>query len=79
MVSEITRKELEEIEEAYSCGDRETAYALLKEYAGIEAKPFTAWDFYDEAGNYLGDSINYSFRDLLETAYIDVVQNGGTE
>lgn len=79
MHNTITKEQLEEIEEAYSCEDRETAYALLKEYAGIEAKPYTAWDFYDTAGNYLGDSVNYSFRDLLENAYITIVEKGGAE
>lgn len=77
MVNAITREQLDEIEEAYFCEDRETAYGLLKEYTGIEAKPYTAWDFYDTAGNYLGDSVNYSFRDLLENAYIDVIEKGG--
>ena len=79
MAGTITREQLDEIQEAYSLNDRETAYALLKEYAGIEAKPYTAWDFYDTAGNYIGDSVNYSFRDLLENAYIDVVEKGGAE
>lgn len=77
MARTITREQLKEIEEAYSYEDRETAYALLEEYAGIEAKPYTAWDFYDASGNYLGDSVNYSFKDLLENAYIDVVEEGG--
>lgn len=77
MAGTITREQLDEIQEAYSLNDRETAYALLKEYAGIEAKPYTAWDFYDTAGNYLGDSVNYSFRDLLENAYIEIAEKGG--
>lgn len=77
MRNAITKEQLNEIEEAYSYNDRETAYALLKEYAGIEAKPYTAWDFYDTVGNYLGDSVNYSIRDLIENAYITVVEKGG--
>ena len=77
MSNTITREQLNEIEEAYCCEDKETAHALLKEYVGIEAKPYTAWDFYDTAGNYLGDSVNYSFEDLLENAYITIVEKGG--
>ena len=69
----ITKAQLEEIEEVSMWGDRRDTYALLKEYAGIEAKPYTAWSFYDEHGNYVGDSDNYSIRDLIENAYIDVV------
>lgn len=79
MSNTITREQLEEIEKAYSYEDRETAYALLKEYADIEAKLYTAWDFYDTAGNYIGDSVNYSFKDLLENAYITIVDKCGAE
>lgn len=79
MFKTITRQQLEEIEEAYSCADRETAYGLLKEYTGIEARPYTAWAFYDEADNYVGDSNDFDFRDLLDNAYISVVEKGGAE
>ena len=79
MLNAITKAQLKEIEDAYSYDDRETAYALLKEYTGIEAKPYTAYDFYDMAGDYIGDSRDYSFKDLLRNAYIDVVENGGEE
>ena len=69
----ITKAQLEEIGYAILWGDITDGYALLKEYTGIEAKPYTAWNFYDEDGNYVGDSDNYSIRDLIENAYIDVV------
>ena len=75
----ITKAQLKEIEEASFWGDRTDAYALLKEYTGIEAKPYTAWNFYDEHGNYVGDSDNYSIRDLIENAYIDVVDESEDE
>ena len=77
MEKTITKEQLEEIEDALFCSDRNGAYALLKKYAGIEAKPYTAWDFYDEYGNYVGDSNNYSIRDLIENAYIKIVKEGG--
>lgn len=69
----ITKAQLEEIEDASLWGDKTDALTLLKEYTGIEAKPYTAWSFYDEYGNYVGDSDNYSIRDLIENAYIDIV------
>ena len=75
----ITKAQLEEIEETRMWGDRRDAYALLKEYTGIESKPYTAWSFYDEYGNYVGDSDNYSIRDLIENAYIDVVDESEEE
>lgn len=77
MRNTITREQLEEIEEALSCSDRETAYGMLKEYTGIEARPYTAWAFYDEADNYVGDSDNDAISDLLDKAYIAVVEEGG--
>ena len=51
MITKMTKAQLEEIEAAYSCESKEAAYALLKEYAGLEARPYTAYDFYDEYGN----------------------------
>ena len=76
MAKTITKEQLEEIEDAIGCFDREAAYALLKEYTGIEARPYTAFVFYDEADNWIGDSDNYTIRDLLDEAYITVVEEG---
>ena len=73
MSKTITKAQLEEIEEVRWWGDIRDAHALLKEYTGIEARPYTAWNFYDEYGNYVGDSDNYSIRDLIENAYINIV------
>lgn len=77
MIDAITKEQLEEIEEEYSYGSRETAYALLKEYTGIEARPYTAYMFFDEADNYVGDSENDDFEELLRKAYIKVIDKGG--
>ncbi|MBQ9744485.1 MAG: hypothetical protein IJW19_05100 [Clostridia bacterium] len=74
MNREITREQLEKIEDKLYFGDRQGAYALLKEYTGIEARPYTAWSFYDECDNYVGDSDNCSIKDLLKNAYIDVIE-----
>jgi hypothetical protein len=76
MTKTITRKQLAEIEEAYSF-DRKEAFELLEEYADIKAKPFIAWMFYDAADNYIGDSDNYTIRDLLDNAYVSVVEEEG--
>lgn len=76
MAKTITKEQLEEIEDAIRCFDRGAAYALLKKYTGIEARPYTAFVFYDEADNWIGDSDNYTIRDLLDEAYITVVEEG---
>lgn len=46
---------------------------LLEEYTGIIAKPYTGYQYFDGAGNYIGDSDNYSVHELLENAYIKIV------
>lgn len=79
MARTITKAQLEEIGVASLWGDKKYAYELLKEYTGIEAKPYTAWSFYDEYGNYVGDSDNYSIRDLIKNAYIDIVDESEDE
>lgn len=73
MYKTITEEQLEEIEDALNCFDKGAAYTLLKKYTGIEARPYTAYVFYDEADNFVGDSDNYSIRDLIYNAYIKVV------
>ena len=72
MITKITKAQLEKIEATYSCEGKEAAYALLQKYAGLEARPYTAYDFYDECGNYVGCSDSYSIRDLLKNAYIEI-------
>ena len=76
MTKTITKKQLAEIEEAYFF-DRKEAFELLEKYTGIKGKPYTNWAFYDDADNYIGDSDNYSIRDLLDSAYISVVDEEG--
>ena len=68
----ITRKQYEELCEASSM-DREEFHQLLSEYCGIEARPYTGFSFYDEAGNYIGDSNDHDVRELLDNAYVSVV------
>ena len=69
MVKKITNEQLEELR--YATDFREYL-DLLKEYTGIEAVPYTAYSFYDNVGNYIGDSTNSDTMDLLEAAYIEV-------
>lgn len=75
MAEKITADQLEELDEA-QWSDRSEYHKLLKEYAGIIAKPYTAFSFYDCDGNYLGDSFNCDTMDLLKAAYIEVEQEG---
>lgn len=72
MADTITKDQLDELSEVQSY-DRNEYHKLLKEYAGIDAEPCVAYSYYDDAGNYLGDSCNSDVRDILEAAYIRVV------
>lgn len=74
MERQITEEQVCEIEEVLFSGCREEAYRLLKEYAGIEARPYTAWDFYDDSGNFIGEDQSCSIRDLILNAYKDIVK-----
>lgn len=69
MAEKITKEQLEELR--YVTDFREYL-DLLKEYTGIEAVPYTAYSFYDNVGNYIGDSGYSDTMDLLEAAYIEV-------
>ena len=43
---------------------------------GIEVKPYTGYQFYDSAGNFLGDDSYDSIDDILRRAEIEVVEDG---
>jgi hypothetical protein len=73
-MNEITEEQLEELEETISV-DRIDFNYLLEEYTGIVAKPYTAFVYYDSTDNWVGDSDNYTVRDILENAYITVKEN----
>ena len=72
MQNEITKEQLEELEDVLSIDGRAKFNNLLKELTGIEARPYTAFQYYDGADNFVGDSDNYDVREILERAYISV-------
>lgn len=72
MPNEITKEQLEELKDVLSIDGRVKFNNLLEELTGIEARPYTAFDYYDGADNYVGDSSNYTVKELLESAYISV-------
>ena len=75
MPDAITREQFEEIENARFF-DQSEYHELLKKYAGIVAKPYTAFSYYDSAGNYVGDSENSETYGLLRMAYVEVSDDG---
>lgn len=75
MNDSITKEQLEELEYAKVL-DRNEFHKLLEEYAGITAESYIAFSYYDDCGNYLGDSNDCDVADLLKAAYVEVIDNG---
>ena len=71
MAEYITKQQMEELENAAVYGTDEF-HRLLKEYTGIEAKPYRAYQYFDNCWNYIGDSNDSGLFDLLKAAYIKV-------
>lgn len=71
MTKYITKAQHEELAdtEEYDTG---ALHDLLKKYAGIEARPYTAYLYFDEDGDFLACSDETDIDDLLEKAYVEV-------
>lgn len=71
MAEYITKDQYRQIENTSLCGVTEF-YNLLEKYTDIEAKPYTAYLYYDECGNFIGNSDDATLERLLEAAYVEV-------
>lgn len=71
MAKYITQAQMDELEEACTFGVEE-AHDLLRKYTGIEARPYTAYLYYDEDGDFVGSSDDDGLDDLLEKANVEV-------
>ena len=71
MAKYITAEQMEELEEACEFGI-EYGHSLLRKYAGIEARPYMAYQYYDEYGDFIGCSDECCLDDLLEKANVEV-------
>ena len=67
----ITKTPRAEREEACTIGVEE-AHDLLWKYTGIEARPYTAYLYYDENGDFVGSSDDDGLNELLEKANVEV-------
>lgn len=76
MYDHITKSQLQEIKDAAWLDDT-NFHLVLKKYTGIEARPYIAYLYYDDCGNFIGDSDGATVESLLEAAYIEV-RNDGT-
>lgn len=75
MVDKISKEQFEELCESEAWDSREEFNELLKQITGIIATPYTGYIYYDSNGNYIGDSDCNPVEDLLNNAFIEIVDN----
>ena len=75
MAKFISKSQMEELEDACAFGI-EGANILLKKYAGIPARAYTAYSYYDENDNFLANSDEADIYGLLEMAGVEVRHGG---
>lgn len=75
MAKYITKAQQEKLELAALLDDEEYR-KLLSEYMGIEARAYTAYNFYDENGDFIGNSEDYDLDQLMEAAGVEVWDDG---
>lgn len=73
----ITAEQYDELQEAYDIDEQKFA-EKLEEYTGIVRKSYTAYNYYDLHGNYIGCSESFNLGDLLDMAYVEVVDDEKT-
>ena len=64
-------KELYDELHLLSCLNDRDYHAKLSEI-GVDARPYTAYQYFDEYGNYKGDSDDMTLNDLLDAMDISV-------
>ena len=77
MAKHITKAQLEQLYQA-QLFDNDEYLKLLKEFAGIESRPTTEYNHYDENGEFIGSSVDTDLTDLLDEAGVEVRDDGST-
>lgn len=77
MAKYITKAQLRQLDQAQLI-DYDEYLRLLKEFAGIESRPTTEYNHYDENGDFIGSSADTDISDLLEAAGVEVRDDGST-
>lgn len=71
----ISKSQMEELEDACAFGI-EGANKLLEKYVGIQARAYTAYNYYDENDDFLANSDEADIYGLLEMAGVEVRHGG---
>jgi hypothetical protein len=76
MVDKITEEQYQELMDSYGERIPSEIVKTFDKLTGIVVKPYTSYQFFDAAGNYLGDDNWDSIAEILENAEIEVVEDG---
>lgn len=77
MAKYITEAQLRQLHQALFI-DNDEYLRLLKEFAGIESRPTTEYNYYNENGDFIGSSVDTDIDDLLDEADVEVRYDGAT-
>lgn len=72
MIDKISKEQYEKLCESRAWYGKEDFHDLLEDMTGIVAKQYIGYQYFDNSGNYIGDSGDASVRDLLNSAYIEI-------
>ena len=75
MTETITEKQYDNLITA-SYTNPEKFMKLIEDYTGITARHCAAYQFFDPAGNFIGDNWNESLSTVLSDVGIEVVEDG---
>ena len=75
MAKYVTKAQLRQLYQAQLI-DNDEYLRLLKEFAGIESRPTTEYNYYDENDNFLANSDEADIYGLLEMAGVEVRHGG---
>lgn len=71
MAKYITSAQLQEIMDAEKRG-LDKYNEVLRRIAGIEAREYTTYQYFDERGEYVGDDNEMLLEDILDNAGVEV-------
>ena len=75
MVDKITKRQYEEIEEAFTYGSIDEFHRILDRYTGISTVSYTGYQYFI-GDDYVGNSDDFDLLDVLKNAYIEVTEDG---
>lgn len=76
MVDKITEDQYQELLDAYDERRTGNIVKTFEDLTGIVVKPYTGYQFFDAAGNYLGDDNWNTISEVLKEAGIEVTEDG---